>query len=92
VQRISKKQYSTEKEIHLSRNRFKKQHEIYFYEAEINLLQTIANKTLGRKSVSKVVHVIVADFLLKNGKILNFLTDTDNKEIKDLHNAITCNK
>ena len=90
--RENSRKFSAEKEIHLSRNRFKKQHEIYFYETEINLLQTIANKTLGRKSVSKIVHAIVADFLLKNGKSLNFLTDTDNKEIKDLHNAITYNQ
>jgi hypothetical protein len=81
-----------ETKIYLSRNRTKKQHEVYLYEAEINMLQTIADKTSGRKSVSKIVHAIVADFLMKNKRSLEFLTDLDSLEIKDLDNAITYNK
>lgn len=80
-----------ESEIHLARNRTKKQHEVYLYEAEINILQTIADRTSGRKSVSKMIHAIVADFLIENGKSLEFLNNTDRLEIKELHNVISYN-
>ena len=80
-----------ESKIYLSRNKTKKQHEVYLYEAEINILQTIVDKTSGRKSVSKIIHAIVADFLIRNKRTLEFLTDLDKIEIKELHNAITYN-
>jgi hypothetical protein len=80
-----------EQEIYLARNRNKKQKIIYLYEAEINMLKEIANKTSGRKSVSKIIHAIISEYLIKNGKIMNFLKDKDINEIKELDKYITYN-
>jgi hypothetical protein len=74
-------------EIRMARNRIKRQHEIYLYEAEINML-----KSLECGSVSEIVHAIVASFLRKIGKDMKFLKSYDLLKIKEIYNAITYNK
>jgi hypothetical protein len=83
---------SKENEIYLSRNKNKKQKIIYLYEAEINMLQEIAKKTTGRKSVSKIIHSIIAKTLINNNKQMNFLKNKDINEINELDKYITYNK
>ena len=73
--------------IRLARNKTKRQHEIYLYEAEINML-----KELKCGTVSEIVHAITASFLRKIGKDMKFLKDCDLLKIKEIHNAITYNK
>lgn len=70
-------------EILLARNRTRKQHKVYLYEAEINMLNGFAGGT-----VSDNVHAIVASFLRKIGKQMNFLKERDNSRINALRRAI----
>ena len=74
-------------EILFARNRTRKQHKVYLYEAEINMLDGFAGGT-----VSDNVHAIVASFLRKIGKRLAFLKARDLNRIKELHRAIIDNK
>lgn len=71
-------------EILLARNKIKIQHEIYLYEAEINMI-----KCLECGSVSEVVHALVASFLRKIGKDVRFLKKKDLLKIKQIHSAIS---
>jgi hypothetical protein len=74
-------------EILMARNRTRKQHKVYLYEAEINMLEGFAGGT-----VSDNVHAIVAFFLRKIGKQMDFLKSRDFNRINALHRAITYNK
>ena len=74
-------------EVLLARNRTRMQHKVYLYEAEINMLDGFADGT-----VSDNVHAIVASFLRKIGKRMDFLKERDLNRIKALHRAITDNK
>jgi hypothetical protein len=71
-------------EILLARNRTRKQHKIYLYEAEINMLSGFAGGT-----VSDNIHAIVAAFLIKIGRKMEFLKERDLNRIKMLRRAIT---
>lgn len=68
----------------LARNRTRKQHKVYLYEAEINMLDGLAGGT-----VSDNAHAIIASFLSKIGKQMNFLKYRDINRINALHMAIT---
>jgi hypothetical protein len=74
------------KEILLARNRVKKQHKVYLYEAEIGMLDGMAGG-----SVSENVHAIVASFLRRIGKQMDYLKEEDIKQINNIRRAIaTC--
>lgn len=73
-------------EILLARNRTRKQHKVYLYEAEINMLNGFAGGT-----VSDNVHAIVASFLRKIGKKMSFLKERDINRINEIRRAITSN-
>jgi hypothetical protein len=75
-----KKNYN---EILLARNRTKKQHKVYLYEAEISMLSDLADG-----SVSENVHAIIASFLRKIGKQMDFLKEEDIKQINAIRRAI----
>jgi hypothetical protein len=70
-------------EILLARNRTKKQHKVYLYEAEINMLNDFAGG-----SVSENVHAIIAAFLKQTGHIMSFLKEKDHLQINNIHRAI----
>lgn len=71
----------------LARNRVRRQHKIYLYEAEINMLDGFAGGT-----VSENVHAIVAAFLKRIGKKLDFLKPCDIAQINEIRRAITYNQ
>jgi hypothetical protein len=71
-------------ELLIVRNRTRKQHKIYLYEAEINILNGFAGGT-----VSDNVHAIIAAFLLKTGHSLPYLKERDHNRIKEIRRAIT---
>lgn len=62
----------------------RKQHKVYLYEAEINMLNGFAGGT-----VSDNVHAIIAAFLSRVGKDMSFLKDRDKNRIKEIRRAIT---
>lgn len=72
------------KEILVARNRFRKAHKVFMYEAELNLLSG-----LGVGSISDTIHAIVSDYLIKIGKKLPYLKERDIKKIMALRKAIT---
>lgn len=71
-------------DILIARNRTKRQHKVYLYEAEISMLDGMAGGT-----VSENVHAIVASFLRKIGKKTDFLKETDINQINNIRRAIT---
>jgi len=71
-------------EILMARNRTRKQHKVYLYEAEISMLNGFAGGT-----VSDNVHAIVASFLNKIGKKMDFLKERDINRINEIRRAIT---
>jgi hypothetical protein len=73
--------------IKMARNRVRIQHKVYLYEAEINMLDGFAGGT-----VSDNTHAIVASFLRKTGKKMDFLKKRDLNRINELHRAITAIK
>ena len=74
-------------QILMARNRVKKQHKVYLYEAEINMLDGLAGG-----SVSENVHAIIASFLRKTGHVMDFLKETDTMQINRIRRAITYNQ
>lgn len=68
----------------IARNRVRIQHKIYLYEAEINMLNGFAGGT-----VSDNVHAIIASFLKRIGKKMDFLKERDISRIKEIRRAIT---
>jgi hypothetical protein len=73
--------------IKMARNRVRIQHKVYLYEAEINILYGFAGGT-----VSDNVHAIVASFLRKIGKKMDFLKERDINRINEIRRAITALK
>jgi hypothetical protein len=71
----------------LARNRTRKQHKVYLYEAEITMLDGLAGET-----ISDNVHAIVASFLIKTGHEMKFLKWRDHNRINELRRAITALK
>lgn len=71
----------------LARNRVRRQHKIYLYEAEINMLKGFTDGT-----ISDNVHAIVAAFLSRIGRDMSFLKERDLSRIKEIRRAITNNK
>lgn len=70
-----------------ARNRTKRQHKIYIYEAMKNMLDGY-----GGNSVSENCFGIVAAFLERTGHKMDFLTEKDRLIINKLRRAITSNK
>ena len=68
----------------LARNKNKKQHKIYIYEAMINMLNGFAER-----SVSENICAIVAAFLEKTNHDMSFLKDKDRLRINKICRAIT---
>lgn len=73
-------------EILAARNRTKRKHRVYLYEAEIAMLDGMAGG-----SVSENVHAIVAAFLKRIGKQMNFLKPCDIMRINEIRRVITTN-
>ena len=71
-------------QIVLARNRTWRQHKVYLYEAEINML-----RSMGCGSVSDTVHGIVAAFLERTEHVVDFLKPRDRLIIQNLRRAIT---
>ena len=67
-----------------ARNRVKVPHKVYLYEAEVNLLSGLAGGT-----VSENVHAIIASFLRRIGKQLDFLKPCDIKQINEIRRVLT---
>ena len=83
---IFKKNMKTDcSKILMARNRVRVQHKIYLYDAEINMLRGLSGGT-----VSENVHAIVAAFLARIGKQLDFLKPCDINQINEIRRAITC--
>jgi len=68
----------------IARNRTRKQHKAYFYEAEINMLDGFAGG-----SVSDNAHAIIAAFFQRCGKHMPYLKERDHNRIKEIRRAIT---
>jgi hypothetical protein len=68
----------------IARNRTRRQHKVYLYEAEMNMLSKFG-------SVSDTVHAIVAAFLKKTGHDMSFLKERDHNKIKEIRRAIKYN-
>jgi hypothetical protein len=68
----------------LARNRHKKQHKAYMYEAQIDLL-----KGIGGNTASENVFALVSMLLKKLGKQQDFLTEKDTLIINNLRRAIS---
>lgn len=71
----------------MARNRTKKVHKVYTYEAIKNILDGYAGNT-----VSENMFAITAAFLLQTGHKLEFLTIKDMALINNIRRAITDNK
>ena len=74
--------------IYLARNRVKKPHKVYLYEAEINMLRGLSHFLPNKVSVSDTVHAIVALTLVRAGKDFSYLKDKDKSKIKALCRAL----
>jgi protein-arginine kinase len=72
------------KEILMSRNRTKRQHKVYVYEAMKNMLDGFAGH-----SVSENLFAISAAFLQQTGKCVDFLNEHDHLLIKEIRRAMT---
>lgn len=71
------------KEILLARNRTKRQHKVYIYEAMKNMLDGFAGH-----SISENLFALSAAFLQQTGKCMDFLTERDLLLIKEIRRAI----
>ena len=71
-------------EILLARNRTKRQHKVYIYEAMANMLDGFAGN-----SISENICMIVAAFLQQCGKNMDFLKSYDHLKIQGIRRAIT---
>jgi hypothetical protein len=68
----------------LARNKTKRQHKVYLYEATINMLDGFAGGT-----VSDNINAIVSAFFLRCGKDMPYLKKRDTFRIKEIRRAIT---
>lgn len=75
------------RDILLARNRTKKVHKVYTYEAIKNILDGYAGNT-----TSENMFAITAAFLLQTGHKLDFLTARDMGLINNIRRAISHNK
>jgi hypothetical protein len=71
-------------EILLSRNKSKRQHKVYIYEAMCNMLSGFAGHT-----ISENIFALTASFLERTGHKMDFLKSSDRLIINDIRRAIT---
>ena len=76
-------------EIHMARNRTKRQKQIYVYEAMFNMAALHAEKIMGKKSFSLFACASVAIALKKLGCKMEFLTEEDRRNFNELYKCIS---